>query len=140
MSNGNSRRVPTSISLSDMEMSFIKELDPDGLTHYIRKKIMEDMGRTQGRLSKEFEAKYARHTSALASAVLLIAIGVAFALIGYLLFLVLLTSYMLILFVVGVAFCYYGAFMAYKYKKMVSISITVERQTEENKQWRSSLR
>ena len=111
-------------------MAFIREVDPAGLTHYIRKKVMEDMGRTQGHRSKEFETRYSRQQSSLASSVLLISIGVIFALIGYLLLLVLFNSYMLVLFFVGVIFCCFGAVRAYQYKRMVSISINIEKEKE----------
>jgi hypothetical protein len=141
--NGNSgKKIPTSISLSEMEIAAIKDIDPAGLTHYIREKLMQDMGRTDGNRSKEFENKYAKHTSALASAILLMTIGVAFGLVGYLLFLVTWIDAFLGLFVIGVIICIIGAVKTYRFKKMVTVSITVEnnKPVEESRTWKSSLR
>jgi len=128
MSNSG-KRIPTSISLTEIEVEFVKEIDPAGITHYIRRKIMDDMAniRTKNDLSVAFRDEYVRHTSALASAILLIAIGIAFALIGYLLFIVLKNDFLLIMFSVGIALCVIGAIQTYRFKRSIDIHIDVEK-------------
>jgi len=128
MSNSG-KRIPTSISLTEIEVEFVKEIDPAGITHYIRRKIMDDMAniRTKNDLSVAFRDEYVRHTSALASAILLIAIGIAFALIGYLLFIVLKNDFLLIMFSVGIAICVIGAIQTYRFKRSIDIHIDVEK-------------
>jgi len=128
MSNSG-KRIPTSISLTEIEVEFVKEIDPAGITHYIRRKIMDDMAniRTKNDLSVAFRDEYVRHTSALASAILLIAIGIAFALIGYLLFIVLKNDFLLIIFSVGIALCVIGAIQTYRFKRSIDIHIDVEK-------------
>jgi hypothetical protein len=124
-----------------MEIAAIKDIDPAGLTHYIREKLVADMGRTEGKRSNEFERKYAKHTSALASAILLMTIGVSFGLVGYLLFLVTWIDAFLGLFVLGVLCCLVGAVKTYRFKRMVTVSINVEknRTMEDRKEWKSPL-
>ena len=128
MSNSN-KKIPTSISLTEIELEFVKEMDSAGLTHYIRRKITDDMAniKTKNDLSVAFRDEYVRHTSALASAILLIAIGIAFSLIGYLLFIVLLNEYLLVLFAVGIVLCVVGAIQTYRFKRSIDIRIDVEK-------------
>lgn len=128
MSNSN-KKIPTSISLTEIELEFVKEMDPAGLTHYIRRKITDDMTniKTKNDLSVAFRDEYVRHTSALASSILLISIGIAFALIGYLLFIVLLNEYLLVLFAIGIVLCVIGSIQTYRFKRSIDIRIDVEK-------------